>query len=153
MVRRGVRSEQGSAIVEMILVLPLLLALIFGSLALAMGAIAKAVVENAARDAGRVASIECGQDNPNWQQDAQNAALDGLDQGLHVDGRPSVDPVRYGQWSFMATCPVLGTPGVPVTTVITYDEVNVFPPASALLGAPAMSRVFRLQAAVQFPAE
>ncbi len=151
--KQGVRNEQGSAIVEMILVLPLLLALIFGSLALAMGAIAKAVVENAARDAGRVASIECGQDNPDWQQDAQVAAWNGLDRGLHVDGRPSVNPAQYGQWSFTASCPVLGTPGVPVTTVITYDEVNLFPPTSALLGAPEMSRVFRLQAAVQFPAE
>lgn len=149
-----VTGESGSAILEMVLVLPLLLGLIFGALALSMGAIAQAVVTGAARDAGRVASIECGQGEASWWQDAESAAHRALS-GLHVSGVPSKAPSRSGQWGFSADCPVVGTPGVPVSVVVVYEEVDLFPPATALLspGSPEMSHAFHLVGLAQFPAE
>jgi len=147
-------SESAAALVEMILVLPLLLGLILGALALSMAEIAQAVVIGAARDAGRLASIECGQGNPAWWSDAEASAHQAL-AGLYVTASPTPDPVRYGQWAFSASCPVQGTPGILVTVAIVYEEVDLFPPATTLLDpqSPAMSTAFRLQSVAEFPAE
>jgi len=147
-------GERGAAVVETVLVLPLLIAVLLATLAFGLAAIAKAVVTDAARDAGRVAAIECGQGDAQWAADAEAAAAADLGHGLFV-GAPTATPARYGDWSFQASCATPGEPGGPAAVLITYEEVDLFPPLGALLapGGPAGSRVLQLQAAAEFPEE
>ncbi len=147
-------GERGAAVVETILVLPLLLGTLLASMAFGMGAIAQAVVTNAARDSARLAAIECGQGDANWYADAQAAAAAALGDGLRV-GALSADPRRYGSWSFQASCGTPGQVGGAATVQLVYDEINLFPPIASLLapGAGPGGRVFRLQAAAVFPEE
>ena len=69
--------------------------------------------------------------------------------------RLTAQPSVYGDWDFQATCSTPGKPGGVVIVVVTYDEVNLFPPVGALLvaGGGTGSRVFRLQAAAEYPEE
>ena len=148
------RGEVGAAAVETALVLPLLIAILMATLALGIGATAKAIVTNAARDSGRLAAIECGEGIAQWYQDAQGAASSALSHGLLVR-RLTNQPESYGDWSFQATCSAPGQPGGLATVLVTYDEVNLFPPVGAFLsaGSGPGSRIFRLQAAAEYPEE
>ena len=156
MSRSGPRGggEVGAAAIETALVLPLLIAILMATLALGIGAVAKAVVTNAARDSGRLAAIECGEGIAQWYQDAEASAQSALAHGLLVR-RLTAQPNAYGDWDFQATCSTPGQPGGVVGVLITYDEVNLFPPVGALLaaGGGVGSRVFRLQAAAEYPEE
>lgn len=151
-------GERGAAIIETVLVLPLLIAVLMATMAFGMATVAKAVVTNAARDSARLAAIECGQGLASWWSDAQAAAASALAHGLRV-GAETATPRTYGQWGFTASCTDPGVPGGMTTVVLTYAEVNLFPPLAALLGGGdraetgAGGRVFRLQAAAQFPEE
>jgi Flp pilus assembly protein TadG len=146
------RAERGAAVVETVLVLPLLIAVVMATVAFATGAVAKAVVTNAARASARVASIECGQADAAWYADAQAAARAALGRGLTV-GALVAEPVAPGEWSFAATCNPPGQPGGLVTVAITYDEVDIFPPVGVLLGGRPLSPVFTLHAGAEFPEE
>lgn len=152
--RFHLQRDMGAAAIETALVLPLLIAILLATLALGLGAIAKAVVTNAARDSGRLAAIECGEGLAQWYQDAEAAAASALSHGLSVQ-RLTIQPQSYGDWSFQATCSAPGQPGGLTTVLISYDEVNLFPPLGAVLGSGggAASRVFRLQAAAEYPEE
>ena len=151
--RRDGRGERGAAVVETVLVLPLLLALMFATVGFGVAAVAKAVVTNAARDSARLAAIECGQGNAAWRTDAADAAQEALGRGLSV-GQRSASPDAYGQWEFLATCPEPGVPGDPVSVDLTYDEVNLFPPLAVLLGrGSAIRPYFTLRASAVFPEE
>ena len=153
-VREHLRDERGAAVVETVLVLPLLIAFLMATMAFGMGAIAKAVVTNAARDSARLAAIECGQGNANWFSDAEGAAQAALGHGLYVRVLTGA-PQSYGAWDFQASCSAPGQPGGAVTVVLTYEEINLFPPIASLLapGSGPGSRVFNLQAAAVFPEE
>lgn len=147
------RDERGAAVVETVLVLPLLLALMLATVGFGVAAVAKAVVTNAVRDSARLAAIECGQGNAAWWTDAAQSAAEALRRGLSVGPR-TVSPHAYGQWAFEAFCPDPGTPGDPVTVDLTYDEVNLFPPLAGMLGGgPAIRPYFTLHASAVFPEE
>jgi len=148
------RDERGAAVVETVLVLPLLIGILMATIAFGMGAVAKAIVTNAARDSARLAAIECGQGNANWFGDAEAAAQTALGHGLYVR-LPTPTPRHYGDWDFQASCSTPGSPGGAVDVVLTYEEINLFPPIASLLspGSGAGSRVFRLQAGAVFPEE
>lgn len=151
--RRSGRDERGAAVVETVLVLPLLLGLMFATVGFGVAVVAKAVVTNAVRDSARLAAIECGQGNSAWWTDSAQAAADALGRGLSV-GPLTATPHAYGQWAFTASCPDPGVPGDPVTVSLTYDEVNLFPPLAGLLGrGAAISPYFTLQASAVFPEE
>ncbi len=147
-------AEAGAAAVETALVLPLLIAILMATLALGLGAVAKAVVTNAARDSGRLAAIECGEGIAQWYQDAEAAAESALSHGLMVR-RLTGQPNAYGDWDFQATCSTPGQPGGVASVLVTYDEVNLFPPVGAMLaaGGGVGSRVFRLEAGAEYPEE
>ncbi len=147
-------GERGAAVVETVLILPLLIALLLATVALAMAAIAKALVTNAARDAARVVAIECGQGDPGWYVDAQAAAVTALASGLPV-GSASAAPARPGEWAFQAWCPQPGQAGAPSGASVTYAEINLFPPLAPLLspGAAPGPRVFVLEGNAIFPEE
>ena len=147
-------GERGAAVVEMVLVLPLLIGILMATVAFGMGTIAKAVVTNAVRDSARLASIECGQGDANWFADALSAARSALGRGLRV-GALTATPHNYGDWDFAASCSTPGQPGGAATVVLTYEEINLFPPIASLLapGSGPGSQVFHLQAAAVFPEE
>ena len=152
--RERLRDERGAAIIETVLVLPILIGILMATMAFGMGAIAKAIVTNAARDSARLAAIECGQGNSNWFSDAEGAAQAALAHGLYV-GTLAGAPQTYGAWDFQASCSAPGQPGGAVTVVLTYEEINLFPPIASLLapGSGPGSKVFNLQAAAVFPEE
>jgi Flp pilus assembly protein TadG len=155
---RGARGptlhERGASVVETVLVLPLLIGVLMATVAFGLGAVAKAVVTDAARTSGRLAAIECGQGDANWYADAQAAAAAALSRGLRV-GALTTAPAAYGDWAFQASCATPGVPGAAVTVLVTYDEVDLFPPMASLIspGAPGGSRVFQLEAGAVFPEE
>lgn len=152
--RSAWQDEHGASVVETVLVLPLLIGLLMATMAFGMGAIAKSVVTNATRDSARQAAIECGQGNANWLADAESTAATALGHGLYV-GTLTSTPTNYGDWNFQASCATPGKPGGAVTVVLTYEEVNLFPPIASFLspGAGAGSKVFNLQAGAVFPEE
>lgn len=147
-------GERGASVVETVLVLPIFIAILMATVAFGLAAVAKAVVTNAARDAGRLAAIECGGGDPHWAVDAEAAAAADLGHGLRV-GPETPSPTAYGQWSFETSCSAPGTPGGTAGVVITYAEVDLFPPLLRLLspGAPDGPAVLLLQAGADFPEE
>ncbi len=147
-------DERGAAVVETVLVLPLLIALLMATVSLGTAAVDKAVVANAARDAARVASIECGQGDAQWYADALQAAQGALAGALPL-GSLVARPQQSGQWSFSASCPDAGTPGIPVAVAVGYAAVNLFPPLAPLLapGAAAGPAAFLLAEQAVFPEE
>ena len=147
-------DERGAAVVETILVLPLLIALLMATVALASAAVAKAVVVNAVRDSARVVSIECGQGDASWYGDALAAARGALAGVLPLGARVA-EPLRPGQWSFAASCAVPGVPGPPAAVVIRYAAANLFPPLAPLLepGSRAGPAAFLLTERAVFPEE
>ena len=148
------RGERGAAIVETVLVLPLLIGLLMATVSFGMGTVAKAVVTNAARDSARLAAIECGQGVSSWYADAENAAASALGRGLYV-GALTATPTQYGQWDFSAYCSTPGQVGGVASVTVTYEEINLFPPLNSFIspGAGPGSKVFNLQASAQFPEE
>ncbi len=149
---RGAVGEDGAALVETVLVLPLLIAVLMATMAFGLAAVAKAVVTNAARASARLAAIECGQGVASWWADAEASARAALGRGLVV-GSLTAAPSAYGQWSFQATCSDPGVPGGTAAVVLTYAEVDLFPPLGSLLGGRSAGPVFRLQAGAEFPEE
>ena len=147
-------GERGAAIVETVLVLPLLIGLLMATVSFGMGTVAKAVVTNAARDSARLVAIECGQGVASWYGDAERAAAAALGRGLYV-GALTAAPTQYGQWDFSAYCSAPGQVGGLAAATVTFEEINLFPPLNAFLspGAGPGSRVFNLQASAQFPEE
>jgi len=145
------RQERGASVVETVLVLPLLIGVLMATLAFGMAAVAKAVVTDAARDAGRLAAIECGEGDPAWLADAQAAAAADLGHGLYL-GALTATPAAYGQWSFQASCSAPGQAGGMAEVEIGYAEADLFPPL--LHGIPTTSgEVVRLSAGADFPEE
>ncbi len=147
-------GTRGAALVETVLVLPLLIAVLMATMSFGLAAVAKAVVTNAARASARLAAIECGQGVAAWWSDAEGEARSALARGLWV-GAETPQPQTYGEWSFQATCSDPGVPGGTAAVTLTYAEVNLFPPLAALLGAAsaASGRVFSLEAGAVFPEE
>lgn len=152
--RRRACGEKGAAVLETVLVLPILIALLMATVAFGMGAVAKAILINAVRDSARLAAIECGQGVVNWYGDALAAASAALGHGLYL-GALTTSPASYGEWSFQASCTPPATVGGSVYVQLVYDEVDLFPPLGALLasGGALGGRVFRLEAAAAFPEE
>lgn len=147
-------GERGAAVVETILVLPLLIALLLATVSLASAAVAKAVVVNAARDAARVVSIECGQGDGGWYGDALAAARDALAGALPLGAQVPL-PRQPGQWRFAASCAQPGVPGPPAAVTIGYAAANLFPPLAPLLspGSPVGPAAFLLSERAVFPEE
>jgi len=150
----GWSDTRGAAVLETVLVLPLLIGLLMATLAFGLGAVAKAVVTNAARDSARLAAIECGQGDANWFADASAAAREALAHGLYV-GTLTATPIAYGDWEFQAACSTPGRPGGTVTVLLTYQEIDLFPPVAALIspGSGPGRRAFTLRAGAVFPEE
>lgn len=147
-------GERGAAVIETILVLPLLIGLLMATVALASAAVAKAVVVNAVRDSARVASIECGQGDANWYGDALAAARGALTGALPL-GAVVAAPRRPGQWSFAASCADPGVAGPPAAVIVQYAAANLFPPLAPLLdpGSRAGPAAFVLTERAVFPEE
>ena len=144
-------GERGASLVETVLVLPLLIGVLMATVAFGVAGVAKAVVTNAARDAGRLAAIECGQGDAAWWADAEAAAAADLGHGLRV-GPVTPDPTTYGQWAFTASCSTPGQPGGQAEVVITYAEVDLFPPLLRGRRSPS-GTVVLLAAGADFPEE
>lgn len=152
--RCRLRAEAGASVIETVLVLPILIAVLMATVAFGLAAVAKAVVTDAARDAARLAAIECGQGDPAWQADAMAAAATDLGHGLRV-GPVMARPNRYGEWSFVASCSSPGQAGGTAEVVITYAEVDLFPPLLSVVipSGPSGAPILLLQAGADFPEE
>jgi hypothetical protein len=98
------RNQRGSALVEFALVLPMLLTVVFGSLALVWMLTARSALTGAARDGARFASIRhdpicdqptCPTDWPTQDEVAQFVAARAG--GFHVDGVELVRPTQSNE--------------------------------------------------------
>ena len=126
--RRLWGDRRGQSLVELAITLPVLVAFLFGTISIILAAQGKVIVTNAARNAGRLAAIECGKGNNNWGVEAKNLA-----ERVLRDGALSVveyAPVQQtgtkpGTWYVRANCT---GPGGYVTLTVEYAQVNLFPP-------------------------
>ena len=121
-----VRSERGSALVEFALVLPVLLAVVFGSLALVWMLTARSALTGAARDGVRFASIRhdpiCDQPTcpTDWPtQDEVDHFVRSRAGGFGVDGVTLVRPTE---------------PNEEVVVTVHSHLPTLFRPIGALLG-------------------
>lgn len=126
--RRLHRDEKGQSLTELAITLPVLIALIFGSISFILAAQGKVVVTNAARNAGRLAAIECGKGNANWNTEARNLAQQVLNEGaLPTKQYAPVGSTgtKPGTWYMTASC---SGPGGYVNLTVEYAQLNLFPP-------------------------
>jgi len=126
--RRLSADRRGQSLVELAITLPVLIALIFGALSFILAAQGKVVVTNAARNAGRLAAIECGKGNANWATEATDIAKRVLNEGALPTKQyaPVADKgVQPGTWYVRASCS--GAGGY-VTLTVEYAQLNLFPP-------------------------
>lgn len=126
--QRLCRNQRGQSLVELAITLPVLIALIFGAISFIMAAQGKVVVTNAARNAGRMAAIECGKGNAAWATEARNLAQKVLNDGALPTKKYA--PVlttgsQPGTWYMTASCT---GPGGYVTLTVEYAQLNLFPP-------------------------
>ncbi|MDI3297615.1 MAG: TadE/TadG family type IV pilus assembly protein [Bacillota bacterium] len=150
------RGESGQAALEIALVLPVFIGLLFSTIALVLAFDARMVTTDAARNAARTVSIECAQPGMNWAGDAaavaeRNLRDGGLNVGQQVGGKPSA----AGQWSVTASC--TGEGGTASVTV-TYAQVNLFPPLALIFpfhgpDAHAGPGTWVLSASATYPVE
>jgi hypothetical protein len=154
---RALRDRRGQGLVEFALIVPAFLFVLFATIALVMAFQAKVVVTDAARNAGRLVSIECGLGNGNWYADAVNMVRNDLSDGALAVGpfQPFGGAVRPGQWYVRASC--TGQGGT-AWVQVQYAQLNLFPPMAAVLPlgqgpGPSGPLVFPLQVAVTYPVE
>ena len=112
------REDRGTAIVEMALVLPILLALILGIVEFGRIVNAYVTVEHAAREGARLGITGASDDDIRRRVEETSFPLDPA--GLSV----SIDPA-----------PSERTRGVPITVSVTYSYNVITPVMSSLFGA------------------
>lgn len=153
MIRRFWKDERGQGLAELVLTLPVLIALIMGSISLILAYQGKAVVTNAARNAGRYIAIECGKGNPNWYDGAVSLVQQDLRSGALAveDFAPLGGNAEPGQWYVTASC--TGSGGV-AQVQVEYAQTNLFPPLRWFLTREdGGSRYFPLRVGMVFPVE
>ena len=163
MFRRFLRDRRGQGLVELALVLPVFIALVFGTISFIWAFEAKVVVTNAARAVARFVSVSCDPSSPgwdpNWITDAESlggqALKDGalfLQPGMYPSPfTPGTQPA--GTWYVGVQCP--NPPSQPVSAYVEYNQTNLFPPLSIMLGQSSRMGpgVFTLQVTATYPAE
>ncbi|PZN12984.1 MAG: hypothetical protein DIU69_01865 [Bacillota bacterium] len=126
--RRLSADRRGQSLAELAITLPVLIAFTFGTISFILAAQGKVVVTNAARNAGRLAAIECGKGNANWETAARNLAQKVLNEGALPTKKYA--PVgttgsQAGTWYMTASC---SGPGGYVDLTVEYAQLNLFPP-------------------------
>lgn len=109
-IRKLVRDNRGQSLVEMALVLPLLIIILFGIIEFGRVFHSYLMITHASREGARVGVV--GQSNGDIEQRIQNATTLNLDK-LTITITPSDQGAR--------------TPGVPLTVLVDY-QVELFTP-------------------------
>lgn len=143
--------------------LPIFLALIFGSISFIWAFEAKVVVTNAARSVARYVSIACNPSapgyDPNWAANAQALGGNVLSDGA-LDLQPTMYPKSFtpgtqppGTWYVGVQCP--GDQNA--VAYVEYNQTNLFPPLGVLISQTPNARfspdVFTLQVSATYPTE
>lgn len=148
------RNKKGQGMVEFVLMLPIIIAVMFGAISMIYTAHGAIAVTNAARNAGRLAAIECGRGNPAWFNEAKNLAQQvlnhanlGTNRFIQVSGQGN----QPKDWYVSATC--TGTGGY-VTLTVEYAQTNLFPPLAWFLRNQSGGiQYFALKETVVYPVE
>ncbi len=149
------KDRSGQGLVEFALVALLLMIIILGGVSMIEGFVARLVTSNAARDAARVAAIDCG-DGGNVSADVQTAAYDDLKgggqqvAGSSNPGAMNISSASPGEWYVSAqSCPAQGQLE---TVEVWYAAPDLFPAILHTLGVQ-YSNAFDINASATFPVE
>lgn len=156
MLRRLKEGESGQALLEFALILPMLLLLALGSIALIMGYQHKVAVTDMTRAAVRYMSLHCDSGSaayvPNWRQEVDQILANGLNnRGLPFTGRVGASlgsNPQAGQIAVRADCS-----GGVATLAVDYASPNLFPPMAAVMGGQSGGRVFIVRSYSEYPVE
>lgn len=148
-VRRG---DGGQSLLEFALILPAFLAILLGALTFILAFQAKIVTTNAARNAGRLVSIQCNEGMP-YVANSERLLQRDLSAGALIVTRFApfkTGGVSPGQWYAQVSCD-----GSMAKVQLQYAEVDLFPPLQMLLNPKAKDgpMVFPLQVSAEYPAE
>ncbi len=146
------RDRHGQGLVEFAMVSVALIVLLLGGTALVMGVVARMVTTNAARDAARVAAIDCGA-GTNYVSASQQAVYQDLSGGGQVvqsspsSSAQSPSTSAPGAWDWSVSCS-----GGNAAVQVWYNAPDVFPLILHSLGVQRASSFF-LTATATFPVE